>query len=104
MNAGDNSLVGGLISAATLVGLNFLVGLATQNDKTIEGIVEGHPQVLIHNGRLFEKVMAAAQLTHHELNAALRRGGCASIEDVHLAVLENNGAISVIPRHPTDGR
>jgi len=98
MNAGDNSLVGGLVSATTLVGLNFLVGLATQNNKRLEAIVEGHPQVLIHNGRLFDKVMAASQLTHHELNAALRQGGCASVDDVHLAVLENNGAISVIPR------
>ena len=33
MNAGDNSLVGGLISAATLVGVNFLVGLATYKNK-----------------------------------------------------------------------
>jgi uncharacterized membrane protein YcaP (DUF421 family) len=103
MNAGDNSLVGGLISAATLVGLNFLLGLATYRNKRIEGLVEGHPQVLIHNGRLFEKVMGEAQLTHHELNAALRRGGCASVEEVRLAVLENNGAISVIPRRPDDG-
>ncbi|HUL76455.1 MAG TPA: YetF domain-containing protein [Vicinamibacteria bacterium] len=98
MNAGDNSLVGGLVSATTLVGLNFLVGLATQNNKRLEAIVEGHPQVLIHNGRLFDKVMASSQLTHHELSAALRQGGCASVDDVHLAVLENNGAISVIPR------
>jgi hypothetical protein len=30
MNAGDNSLVGGLISATTLVGANFVVGLATE--------------------------------------------------------------------------
>jgi uncharacterized membrane protein YcaP (DUF421 family) len=29
MNAGDNSLVGGLISAATLIGLNYLVSLLT---------------------------------------------------------------------------
>ena len=97
MNAGDNSLIGGLISAATLVGLNFLVGLATHKNKRLEAVIEGHPQVLIHNGRLFESVMAAAALTHHELNAALRQGGCASVQEVHLAVLENNGAISVIP-------
>src|SRR5437868_14356616 len=34
MNAGDNSLIGGLIAAATLVGLNFLVGFATYRNKT----------------------------------------------------------------------
>jgi uncharacterized membrane protein YcaP (DUF421 family) len=99
MNAGDNSLVGGLISATTLVGLNYLVGLATYRNKKIEAIIEGHPQVLIHNGKLIEEVMAKAQLTHQELHAALRQAGCASIEEVHSAILENNGVISVVPHH-----
>lgn len=96
MNAGDNSLVGGLIIATTLIGLNFLVSLVTHRNKTLEAIVEGRPQILIHNGKLFEDVMAKAQLTHHELNAALRRSGCGSVAEVHSAVLENNGAISVV--------
>lgn len=96
MNAGDNSLIGGLITAATLIGLNFLMSLVTHRNKTLEAIIEGRPQVLIHNGKLFEDVMAKAQLTHHELNAALRRSGCTSAAEVHSAILENNGAISVV--------
>jgi uncharacterized membrane protein YcaP (DUF421 family) len=96
MNAGDNSLVGGLISATTLVGLNYLVGLATYRSKRLEAIVEGRPQVLIHDGKLFEDVMASAKLTHHELQAALRQAGCTCVEEVRSAILENNGAISVV--------
>ncbi len=41
MNAGDNSLIGGLITAATLIGLNFLVSLVTHRNKTLEAIIEG---------------------------------------------------------------
>jgi uncharacterized membrane protein YcaP (DUF421 family) len=101
MNAGDNSLVGGLISAATLVVLNFGMGYATFKSKKLEAIVEGKPEIIIHNGRVFEDVMRRAQLTHHELNAALRRAGCTCPEEVLAAVLENNGSISVVPRnHP----
>ncbi len=104
MNAGDNSLVGGLISAATLVGLNYLVGLATFRSRRMEAIIEGRPQVLIHNGKLFEDVMARAQLTHHELNAALRQAGCTCVEEVRSAILENNGSISVVTgRHAGGG-
>ena len=98
MNAGDNSLIGGLISAATLVGVNWLVGLATFRSKRLAAMIEGRPQVLIHNGKLFEDVMARAKLTHHELNAALRHSGVTCAEDVHSAILENNGTISVTPR------
>ena len=102
MNAGDNSLVGGLISAGVLVGLNYLVSKATYHSKKLEAIVEGRPQVLIHNGRIFEEVMKKAQLTHHELNAALRDAGCACAAEAHMAILENTGAISVVPRSDRD--
>lgn len=101
MNGGDNSLIGGLISAATLILLNYVIGFATFRNKRLEGLIEGRPQVLIHNGSLFEDVLTRAKLTHHELDAALRRAGCACVEDVHSAVLENNGSISVTPRAQT---
>ena len=98
MNGGDNSVGGGLISAVTLVLLNYAVGLATYRSKTLEAIIEGRPEVLIHNGTLFPAVMRRAKLTRHELNAALRQAGCICIDDVHTALLENNGAISIVPK------
>jgi len=101
MNAGDNSLVGGLISAATLILINYGVALATWRSKKLEKLIEGKPQILIHNGKLFEDVVAKARLTHHEINAALRLGGCTCVEEVHAAILENNGTISIVARKNT---
>lgn len=98
MNGGDNSLTGGLISATTLVLLNYLVGYATYRSKRIEELIEGRPQLLIHEGKLQEQVMARSQLTHHELAAALRQAGCADVGHCKSAMLENNGSISVIAR------
>jgi len=98
MNGGDNSLTGGLISALTLVLVNSAISIATYRSKRLEALVEGRPQILIHNGRLYEQVMRDAKLTRHELNSALRQGGCECVEDVRTAVLENNGSISVVPR------
>ena len=98
INAGDNSLVGGLVSSATLVALNYGMGYATFRSKRLETLVEGRPEIIIHNGKIFEDVMRRAQLTHHELQAALRRQGCLCTEDVVAAVLENNGSISVVQK------
>lgn len=98
MNGGDNSLVGGLISAITLITVNHVVGIATFRSKRIEAFVEGRPLIIVHNGRVFEDVLARAKLTHHELDAALRQNGCTCVDDVRSAILENNGAISVTPR------
>ena len=98
MNGGDNSLVGGLVSAATLVTLNYGLGYAAFKNKRLEALIEGRPQVVIHNGRVFEDVMQHANLTHHELSAALRRAGCSCPDEVQAAILENNGSISVVMR------
>ena len=63
VNGGDNSLVGGMISAATLVSLNFVVAFMTHRSKRVEALIEGRPQVLIHNGRLFPTVLAVAKVS-----------------------------------------
>ena len=98
MTGNDNSIPGGIITATTLVLLNYVVSLATYRNKKLGELVEGRPELLIHNGRLYDEVLEREQLTRHELNAALRTAGCASVEEVHYAVLENNGQISVVPR------
>jgi uncharacterized membrane protein YcaP (DUF421 family) len=99
MNGGDNSLIGGLVSALTLVLLNLSIGLLTFKSKKLEALIEGRPQLLIHNGMLYDQVLHDAKLTRHELNSALRQAGCDSVDEVKLAVLENNGSISVVARH-----
>lgn len=95
MNAGDNSLVGGLITATTLIAANYIVGLITFKSKKLEEIIEGRPQVLIHDGKLFEEVMNEAKLTRHELDSTLRQSGYFKIKEVKLAILENNGRVTV---------
>ncbi|MDB6129762.1 MAG: hypothetical protein JWM04_869 [Verrucomicrobiales bacterium] len=95
MNGGDNSVTGGLISATTLIVCNALLSRLTYSNKKLELIVEGRPDILIHNGVLFEDILKKEKLTHHELNAALRAAGCSCVSEVHYAVLENNGQITV---------
>jgi uncharacterized membrane protein YcaP (DUF421 family) len=98
MNGGDNTVTGGVISAISLVSLNWLLGYATFRSKKIGRFVEGRPQVIVHNGHVYRDVMASERLTQDELDAAIRLAGCASIHDVHFAILENNGQISVRAR------
>ena len=95
MNGGDNSVQAGIISAVTLVGLNYLIGYATYRSKRLEALIEGRPQLLIHNGKLYRDVMEQQRLTQHELDAALRRQGVADIAHVRIAMIENNGEITV---------
>lgn len=98
MNGGDNSITGGLILATTLVVINWGVGWLTFRSKRLEALVEGRPVFLVHNGVIDHQALRGSQMTVHELNAALRAGGCAGPEEVRFAVLENNGQVTVIPK------
>lgn len=106
MNAGDNSLIGGLISATSLVAINYLLGLLTFKSKKLEDIVEGRPQILVHEGQIFEDIMYDAKLTRQELDSTLRQLGFFDLNDVKLAILENNGKVTVqgydkpVPKKP----
>jgi uncharacterized membrane protein YcaP (DUF421 family) len=101
MNGGDNSVLGGVLSAITLVAANWLVSYLTFRSKRLQRVVEGRAQIIVHNGHVYRDVMEREKLTQSELDAAIRQAGCGSIHDVHFAVLENNGQISVRMRSPT---
>src|SRR6266699_5116 len=83
MNGGDNSITGGIISATTLIVANGIIGYISYKSKALESLIEGRPEILIHNGKLFADIMEKEKLTHHELNVALRTAGCNCVEEVH---------------------
>ncbi|MEI6322848.1 MAG: YetF domain-containing protein [bacterium] len=99
MNGGDNSISGGIILSITLVTTNWLTGRITFASKKAERFIEGVPQVLMHDGKVYEKTLADAQLTRHELMAAIRSEGYSDLAEVRAVMLENDGSISVIPKH-----
>jgi uncharacterized membrane protein YcaP (DUF421 family) len=98
MNGGDNSVTAGVILAVTLVAANWIVGRITSSSKTMEQLIEGNPQVLFHNGKVYENVLADAQITRQELIASVHKAGHADLNAIRAAILENDGTISVIPK------
>ncbi|HJU82755.1 MAG TPA: YetF domain-containing protein [Holophagaceae bacterium] len=98
MNAGDNTVTGGVVLVLTLLLVNGLMSWLTFRSKTAELLLEGKPQILIHNGVVDKSVMARERITQHELLSAMRQVGAVNVEDVRVAILENTGRINVIPK------
>jgi uncharacterized membrane protein YcaP (DUF421 family) len=91
----DQSLVGGLISAATLVLLVQAVGHISWRNKRAERWIEGTPKVLVRHGHVKDDVLNEEQVTRSELVEALRQQGYGSLANVRFAMLENDGSISI---------
>ena len=98
MNAGDNTVAAGFILVATLLAVNGFMGWLTWRSKKAEILLEGRPQILVHNGVPDETLLAAERITRHELMAAVRQAGLSDMADVRVAILETNGRINVIAK------
>src|SRR5207302_9426478 len=91
MNGGYYTITGGMILSATLVGLNSCVGWLTFRSKTMEGVSEGRPVILVHAGKIDHLAFRKVQMTTHELEASLRAPGCTGPTEVRFDVLEHTG-------------
>ena len=98
MNAGDNSLAGGLVSAATLMAINWLVGYATWRWRRVERLVEGRPMRVVTDGQVHVGALRRERLTLSELRSALRKQGIVRVGDCKRVTLEPDGTLSVVRR------
>ncbi|HXH01585.1 MAG TPA: YetF domain-containing protein [Xanthomonadaceae bacterium] len=94
----DVSLLGGLLLAATLIALNWLVGLATSRSRRMDRLVEGVPVVLARNGRIYQEALRRENIAKSDFDEAMRQADCAKHEDIRLALLETDGKISIVTR------
>ena len=65
-------MIGGLISAATLLTVAQIVSYESWRNKEAERLLEGVPEILVRHGHVNKEVMAKEQVTQSELIEALR--------------------------------
>ena len=96
----DNSVTGGIIGAATLLVINYVVVQFVYNNAKIEKLVEGDEDILIENGKILPEILKRDIISKNELEIAAHKQGYASLDDIESARLEPEGGISFIPRRP----
>ena len=97
----DNTVTGGIISAATLLLINYLVVRFLYRHKKIEQLVEDRADVLIVNGQIKTDRLKHEVITLDELEIAAHKQGFESLAEVDRAVIEPGGTISFIAKSPT---
>ena len=100
----DVSLLGGLLLAATLIGLNWLVGVVTSRNKALDRIAEGEPVLLARDGHVDRDRLKRENISQADFEEAMREAGCEDAVDIRLALLETNGRITIIRRNGKNRR
>ncbi len=99
----DNSVLGSLVGAATLLLMSAGLNRWTAKSVKARRLLEGEPILLVHNGRLLDDNMSKYAVSRPDLNAGLRGQNMITLEDVRYAFLELDGTISVIRKSEQSG-
>lgn len=95
MNGGDNSLIAGILLAAVLVLMSWLISVVTFHSRRASLIIEGTPSLLIRKGHVILPHLKKERIRVEELRSMLRKQGIHRFEDVHLAILEADGTLTI---------
>src|SRR5687767_3303475 len=94
----DYSVSGGMLTIGTFALLSVGLSYASWRFPRARPVLEGQPVVVVRSGETQEKVLAYERLPVSELLEAARKEGIRDLEEVDLAVLENDGSISFFRR------
>jgi len=96
MTGPDNSLLGGVVAAAVLLLLNYLIADLSGANRRFRKFIQGQPSMLIHDGEVIESHMAKEHVSMDELERAMRQHGISDYHQVAISVLEVDGSISFL--------
>jgi uncharacterized membrane protein YcaP (DUF421 family) len=97
----DNTVLGGIIGATTLIVVNYFVVRFLYGHERLEQFIEGNPDMLVEDGKVLHDRLRKELITLPELETAAHKQGFASLADVDCAVLEPGGTISFFARKPS---
>jgi uncharacterized membrane protein YcaP (DUF421 family) len=94
----DWSVTGSLLAVGTIGVLTVGVSWVSWRFPRMRPVVDGHPVVLLEDGKPIESNLRRERITIEELAAQARLHEIDSLEQVKWAVLETSGSMSIIPK------
>jgi uncharacterized membrane protein YcaP (DUF421 family) len=99
----DASVTGALLLIVVLVGTDILLSLAKRWSPRIDRLIEGQPIVILRDGVPLAGRMYMERVDDVDiLSAARENRGIERLADIERAILERNGAISIVARRRGD--
>ena len=96
----NDTILGGIVATVVVLGLARVVQYLSSRSERVEHALVGQARILVTDGVIDDKALAEEEIPPDELTTALREHGIERLDQVHLAVLEVDGSISVISVDP----
>lgn len=92
------SVLNALVAILTVAALQTGLAVVSLKSRTAATLLEGKPIIVVESGRVNRDNLQRARVTETELRERLREHGFLDLADVSLAILENDGMLSAIPK------
>lgn len=92
----DIPVLNAVIPIILIVCCEILLSFIKNKSSGLKRAIDGRAIYIIYKGRLLEHVLRENRISVEELLSAARQNGIGSIEDIHYAIIEPNGKISVL--------
>ncbi len=96
----DNSVLGGIVGATSLLVTNYLVVRFLYDHRKLDQLVEGRSDVLVEGGKVRTRNLKRELITVAQLEAAARKQGFESLAEVEQCVLEPGGTLTFVGKKP----
>jgi uncharacterized membrane protein YcaP (DUF421 family) len=93
---GDVRFLQGTVAIVTLAALAAADSWASYASDGMQKILEGTPTVIVRDGDLDRDGMRAERMNERDVMAMLRLSGVQDLREVHLAIVETDGEVSVL--------
>jgi uncharacterized membrane protein YcaP (DUF421 family) len=93
---GDVPFAQGLVGLTTIAAMHLAVSWLSYSSPAMDRILEGEPVEVVRDGRLLAAGLRSERMSEKEVLAELRRLGVKDLREVRVALVEDDGTISVL--------
>ena len=99
---GDVRFIQGAVAITAIAALTYADSWLAFLHPSMEALLEGTPTIIVRDGRLERAGMRAERMNFQDVMAHLRAEGIHDMREVHLAIVELDGTVSVLKREWAD--
>lgn len=93
----ESDFKGPLLAMVIYGAVCFIISLLTCKSIILRRFFEGHSLIMYQNGKIYNKNMLKAKIDVDEFLSMCRVSGYFDLSEIHTAILESNGKLSILP-------
>lgn len=99
---GDVRFIQGAVAITAIAALAYTDSWLAYLHPSMEALLEGTPTIIVRDGRFERAGMRSERMNERDVMAHLRAEGIHDMRDVHLAIVELDGSVSVLKTRDAD--